>query len=116
MKEKLERQMYEFILGASSVIDGFSRVKVYYDCGQTYITHLLHKGFDELKIPIVEFAQSVKPRHYKLFQVADLICTLRLLAAKLETEGRLSPSEFRFFGGIKAFKHNVLRRIKPKEI
>ena len=24
--------------------------------------------------------------------------------------------EFRFFGGIKAFKHNVLRRIKPKEI
>ena len=116
MKEKLERQMHEFILGVSSVIDGFSRVKVYYDCGQTYITHLLHKGFGELKIPIVEFAQSVKPRHYKLFQVADLICTLRLLAAKLETEGRLSPSEFRFFGGIKAFKHNVLRRIKPKEI
>ena len=44
MKEKLERQMHEFILGVSSVIDGFSRVKVYYDCGQTYITHLLHKG------------------------------------------------------------------------
>ena len=78
MKEKLERQMHECILGVSSVIDGFSRVKVYYDCGQTYITHLLHKGFGELKIPIVEFAQSVKPRHYKLFQVADLICTLRL--------------------------------------
>ena len=104
------------IWNESDASSRFSRVKVYYDCGQTYITHLLHKGFDELKIPIVEFAQSVKPRHYKLFQVADLICTLRLLAAKLETEGRLSPSEFRFFGGIKAFKHNVLRRIKPKEI
>ena len=116
MKDKLERQMREFIETAKSRMNGFSCVKVYYDCGQTYITHLLHKGFGELKIPSVEFAQSVRPRQYKLFQVADLICTVQLMAAKLESEGRLSPSEFRFFGGVKSFKRDVLRRIKAKEI
>ena len=116
MKDKLERQMREFIEKAKTYMNGFSRVKVYYDCGQTFITHLLHRGFDELKIPTVEFAQSVKPRQYKLFQVADLICTVRLMAAKLQCEGRLSPSEFRFFGGVKSFKRDVLRRIKTKEI
>lgn len=51
-----------------------------------------------------------------MFQVADLICTLRLLELKLETDGRLSPSEFRFFGGVKSFRRDFLRRIKAKEI
>lgn len=116
MKDRLERQMREFMGAAKSRMNDFFRVKVYYDCGQTYITHLLHKGFEELKIPSIEFAQAVKPRQYKLFQVADLICTLRLMSAKLESEGKLSPSEFRFFGGVKSFKRNVLRRITRKEI
>ena len=116
MMDRLERQMHEFLLVAKSLVSEVPRVKVYYDCGQTFITHLLHRGFEELHIPEVEFAQSVKPIRYKLFQVADLICTLRLLEKKLESEGRLSASEFKFFGGIKAFKHNVLRRIKPKEV
>jgi hypothetical protein len=35
---------------------------------------------------------------------------------KLKNEGRLSPIEFSFFGGVKSFRHNILRRIKPKEI
>ena len=113
---KLEQQMHEFVAATRSITDGFGKVKVYYDCGQKFITHLLHNGFGELKIPQVEFAQSVKPHQYKLFQVADLICTLRLLELKLEMEGRLSPSEYAFFGGVKNFKHNVLRRIKAKEI
>ena len=106
---KLEQQMHDFIAATRSITDGFGKVKVYYDCGQKFITHLLHNGFEELTIQDVEFAQSVKPYRYKLFQVADLICTLRLLELKLETEGRLSPSEYSFFGGVKAFKSFRLR-------
>ena len=116
MMGKLEYQLYEFFETTKSITEGFIRIKVYYDCGQTPITQLLHKNFNELDIPIVEFAQAVRPHQYKLFQVADLICTLHLLETKLRDEGRLSPIEFGFFGGIKSFKHNVLRRIKQKEI
>lgn len=115
-KEKLERQIHEFMFSLRPLAANVQRVKVYYDCGQTYITNLLHKGFSELHMSTVEFAQSVKPLQYKLFQVADLICTLRLLELKLETEGRLSQSEYRFFGGIKSFKRDILRRIKQKEL
>ena len=114
--DRLRRQMREFFQSARPLMDGFSRLKVYYDCGQTRLTNLLHEEFAALRFPPVEFAQAVKPHRYKMFQVADLICTLRLLELKLETDGRLSPSEFRFFGGAKAFRRDFLRRIKAKEI
>ena len=114
--DRLRWQMREFFLSARPLMDGFSRLKVYYDCGQTRLTNLLHEEFAALRFPPVEFAQSVKPHRYKMFQVADLICTLRLLELKLETDGRLSPCEFRFFGGAKAFRRDFLRRIKVKEI
>ena len=116
MMERLDRQLREFLEAAKSTTDGFSRIKVYYDCGQTSITQLLDRNFNGLGNTRVEFAQSVTPRRYKLFQVADLVCTLRLLEMKLKNEGRLSPIEFSFFGGVKSFRHNILRRIKRKEI
>ena len=116
MMERLDRQLQEFLVATKSVTDGFSRIKVYYDCGQASITQLLARNFNGLGYPRVEFAQSVTPRRYKLFQVADLVCTLRLLEMKLENEGRLSPIECSFFGGVKSFRHNILRRIKSKEL
>ena len=64
----------------------------------------------------VRFAQAVEPRKYKLFQLADLACTIKLLELKLKTEGRLAPCERRFFGGEKKFIHDILRRMKAKEI
>ena len=45
-----------------------------------------------------------------------MICTIHLLERKLEDDGRLAPVEFSFFGGVKSFRHNILRRIKPKEM
>ena len=53
---------------------------------------------------------------YRLFQLADLICTLHLEELKLLNGEPMTTSEFKFFGGPKAFNHNVLRRIKAKEI
>ena len=57
-----------------------------------------------------------EPKKYKLFQVADLVCTLKLLEVKLQSDMGLSQCEKRFFGGHKAFKHDILRRMKAKEI
>ena len=64
----------------------------------------------------VEFAQAVEPRKYRLFQVADLVCTLRLLEAKINFGTGLSDDECKFFGGPKKFHHNILRYIKAKEL
>ena len=64
----------------------------------------------------VEFAQGVKPGNYKLFQLADLICTLHLLELKIQNGEPMTLSEFKFFGSPRTFVRNVLRKIKPKEI
>ena len=53
---------------------------------------------------------------YRLFQLADLICTLHLVELKLSVGTPLSRSEQQFFGGPRMFRHNILRYIKSKEI
>ena len=113
---KLESQLEEWVDGNNVRFEDFETIKVYYDCGQKRITNLLHGFFNERRSLKVEFAQAVEPKKYKLFQVADLVCTLKLLEVKLQSDMGLSQCEKRFFGGPKAFKHDILRRIKAKEI
>ena len=70
----------------------FDRLKVYYDCGQSPVTNLLHKTFSDDIGCRVEFAQSVKPQNYKLFQVADLIYTVSLIEQRLVNGERMTDS------------------------
>ena len=49
-------------------------------------------------------------------QLADLICTLRLLELKLGNGRPLTESETHFFGGLRDFKRNVLKKMKAKEL
>ena len=60
------------------------------------------------------FARDVSPEKYKLFQVADLACTLELTRLKLEETGTLSVSEQQFFGGTKNFRKNFLKPLLRK--
>ncbi len=83
---------------------------------QSPVTNLLHTTFSATLGKRVEFAQNVRPQNYKLFQVADLVCTVKFIEQKLDHGDPLSLSEERFFGGVRAFKRNVLRKLKRKEI
>ena len=47
--------------------------------------------------------RKIAPSDYKLFQVADLICTLELTKMKY-TDGTASKSEHEFFHGMNQFK------------
>ncbi len=64
----------------------------------------------------IEFAQAVRPERYKLFQVADMIATLKLVELKIEHGEPMTESEYKFFGGPRNFKRNYLRFVKAKEI
>ena len=88
----LERQLAELVDGHRLDFAGFETVKVYYDCGQKPVTNLLHRFFEQRKhIPVV-FAQAVEVSRYKMIQVADLVCTLRLIALRLDCGLSLSKS------------------------
>ena len=116
MTEALERQFADFAARNWDMFATYGCVKVYYDCGQKSVTNFLRRVTSATLPCPVEFAQAVEPRKYRLFQVADLVCTLRLLETKIVSGTGLSDDECKFFGGPKKFNHNILRYIKTKEI
>ncbi|MCR5126399.1 MAG: hypothetical protein K6B43_14575 [Treponema sp.] len=52
---------------------------------------------------------------YKLFQVADLICTMELTKDKAD-KNKLSNSEIEFFGSARDFKKNIYKQIEKKKL
>lgn len=113
---RLKSDLHDFILKNGEFFAPLQRVKIYYDCGQAPITRMLHQVFENAIGCHVEFAEEVRPSRYRLFQLADLICTLHLIELKLCANIPLSRSEQQFFGGPRKFRHNILRYIKVKEI
>jgi len=110
---KLSKQLSQFLF---EHIDDFSRqsqIIVYYDNGQVELTKILVSVFNVI-FNGVEF-RKILPSDYKLAQVADLICTLELLALKSESK-LLSKSEIAFFETPKHLKKSYIRAIQKKRL
>ena len=106
---RLETALKLFIADNASYFYNFSCVKIYYDDGQKIINQLLVNVFGKA-FSNVEF-RKIKPSEYRLFQIADLICSLKWLEIKLQIKN-LSKAEIRFFGG----ERNLIKRyLKPLE-
>lgn len=90
----------------------YKNVKIYYDNGQVEVSKILSSVFNAL-LPNVEF-RKVMPSQYKLFQVADLLCTMYLIQLKME-DNHLSKSELTFFGNQRDLKKNYLKPLSQKE-
>ena len=86
----------------------FDRVIVYYDNGQAPVTELIGTVFGSVFFD-VDF-RKVVPSDYRLFQSADLICTLELAAIKAD-EGRLSRSEEIFFESRRKLRKNWIAQL-----
>ena len=114
--ERLQSQLSDFLDSRSGDFGSVDSVKVYYDCGQAPVTKLLQDTFFAKLGSRIEFAQGVKPEKYKLFQLADLICTIKLTQLKVANGIPLTEDEFRFFGGARKFMRNVCKQFVPKEI
>ena len=108
---KLGKQIANFIRDNYSYFLSFDKVIIYYDNGQVELTKILTSVFNTLYTH-VEF-RKVKPVDYKLFQIADLICTMELLAEKAENNS-FTHSEIDFFDNIRDFKKNYLKHIRKK--
>lgn len=111
MTSKISKALASILLNNGDFWNGFDKLIIYYDNGQIELTKILTSVFNTLYTH-VEF-RKVKPVDYKLFQIADLICTIELLAEKAETNS-FSHSELEFFGNIREFKKNYLKHIKKK--
>ena len=111
MTSKVSKALADVLRSNEDFWNSFDKVIIYYDNGQIELTKILTSVFSTLYTH-VEF-RKVKPVDYKLFQIADLICTMELLAEKADTNS-FSRSEMEFFDNIRDFKKNYLKHIKKK--
>ena len=109
---KLSKQISQFIKDHYDDFLSFDDVKIYYDNGQVEVSKILSSVFNAL-LPNPVF-RKVMPKDYKLFQVADLLCTMELVNLKLESNS-FTNSDLSFFGSIRDLKKNYLKPLNSKE-
>lgn len=107
------RKLSYFIRDNLEYFQQFDKVILYYDNGQHELSHILNTVFStELTNYHI---RKVLPSDYKLFQAADLICTLELLSLKIESND-LSRSEKIVFHSKRDLKKDFLKGIRKKEL
>jgi hypothetical protein len=92
----------------------FERIVIYYDNGQHQVNSVLLSVFGALISQGLEI-RNVSPSDYKLFQVADFICTIELLEMKRQSK-MISRSEQLFFTRSKREFSDTLKAIRKKTI
>ena len=110
---KITKQLSSFLFENLQTYSQYERIVVYYDYGQRELTTILLSVFNTI-LHNVEF-RKVAPADYKLFQAADMLCTLELLALKCENKV-LSNSELKFFKSAKDLYKSYIRAIRKKRI
>ena len=112
LEARMARDLSQFIRENLSYFQGFEKVILYYDNGQHELNRILNTV---LATQLADYdVRKVIPNEYRLFQVADLICTLELLKVKVEC-GKLSNSEERIFHSVRDLKKDFLKGIHKKE-
>ncbi len=107
----LTKQLSAFIRDEYTFFSKYDQIIVYYDNGQVELNKILASVF-AVMLPQVIF-RKVLPADYRLFQVADLVCTLELVKLKYK-QHILSRSEEIFFGSMKDMKKNYLKQLEKK--
>lgn len=110
---KISRAISDELKDNIDFFNSYDLIINYYDYGQNNLTKIITTVFTTL-FNNVEL-RKVQPADYKLFQVADLICTLELTKDKAD-KNELSNSEKEFFGSARDFKKNIYKNIEKKKL
>ena len=112
MEARMARELSLFLREHLRFFQGFDRIILYYDNGQKQITRMLNSV---LATELISYdIRRVMPKDYKLFQAADLMCTLGLIEAKSKN-GELTKSEMAVFHSKRELYKQFIKPIKIKE-
>lgn len=106
--KQLSKQLSTLIKENYEYFTNFDSIIIYYDNGQYQVTNILVAVFNTLLSIDCEFRQ-VLPSEYKLFQTADLVCTLTLIKNKFAIGKNLTKSEQIFFGSMNKLRKTFLK-------
>ena len=112
MITRLSKQLSDFIKRHYAYFLSFGLIKIYYDNGQDGVIKILHSVFNAL-FKNVDFKKSLQ-KDYKLLQVADLVCTIKLTELKMKAK-MLSRSERYMLGNDKEIIKRLIKPLQFKE-
>ena len=110
---KLSKAISEELKNHYEYLNSYDLQIIYYDYGQTELTKIILSVFGSLFSNIE--MRKVSPADYRLFQVADLICTMELTKDKAD-RNVLSNSELEFFHSARDFRKNLYKYIEKKKL
>ena len=111
----ISKQLSNIVKEKLEYFQGFDKIIIYYDNGQMQLANILVSVFSSWFHEKFEY-RTVSPYEYKLFQVADFICTLSLIEHKKQQGKDLTSSEKIFFNSYRELKQNYLKHIKKLEL
>lgn len=112
LEGRMSKEISLFLRENLDYFQSFEDVIQYYDNGQHELNRILNFA---LSAELSTYSyRKVLPKDYKLFQSADLICTLKLLNLKCE-QGKLSKSEELFFHSIRDLRKQFIKPIEKKK-
>ncbi len=112
LEGRMAKEMSLFIRSNLDFFQGFENVILYYDNGQHELNRILNAV---LTTELSHYdIRKVLPKDYKLFQAADLICTLQLLSLKREKK-ELSNSELLLFHNERELNKQFIKPIMKKK-
>lgn len=112
LEGRMAKELSSFIRDNLTFFQKFNDVVLYYDNGQTELNRILNFA---LSTELSTYSyRKVLPINYKLFQAADLICTLKLLDLKCE-HGELSRSEQLMFHSKRELRKQFIKPLQKKK-
>ena len=114
INSSISKQLSLFVKSNLEYFQKFDKIIIYYDNGQEQLASILISVFSSWFQDNFEY-RVVSPYEYKLFQVADFICTLSLIKHKLSCGYNLTNSESLFFTSPRNLKMKYLKHIKKLE-
>jgi len=111
---RLSKDIHSFLIKNKNFFSSFDKIFVYYDKGQQIVDKALLQSFGIAGLD-VNFKKGVKSENYRLFQLADFICSMKLIENKIENN-ELSNSEKIFFNDPRSFKKFFIKSLNRKEL
>ena len=111
LEGRIAKEISEFIRSNIAYFTQFNEVILYYDNGQHELNRILNTVLST-ELSHYDFHRAF-PKDYKLFQAADLICTLTLLSLKCE-HADLTNSEQLIFHNKRALRKQFIKPLISK--
>lgn len=114
MRDRIRLWLSDAINHHRSELSKYDTVKVYYDNGQDWLARVIHEVLDEEVVEDdLQYKDSVDSTHYKLLQVADLLCTNAVLQRKLAENEDFTKNDVAFFrSASRSRKRNMRKAVK----